>query len=110
MSKQDIEPTMTIKVGGIDIDVFFVPGDNDSFGDFTYLQTQIRVDSRLEGGALVDTLLHELFHAIWSIGQLKEKDQEEERAVAVMASYMTQILRDNPNVVMWITKNLPRIG
>ena len=42
MSKQDIEPTMTIKVGGIDIDVFFVPGDNDSFGDFTYLQTQIR--------------------------------------------------------------------
>ena len=108
--RQDIEPTMTIKVGGIDIDVFFVPGDNDSFGDFTYLQTQIRVDSRLEGGALVDTLLHEVFHAIWSIGQLKEKDQEEERAVAVMASYMTQILRDNPHLVKWITKNLPRNG
>ena len=58
----------------------------------------------------VDTLLHELFHAIWSIGQLKEKDQEEERAVAVMASYMTQILRDNPHLVKWITKNLPRNG
>ena len=44
------------------------------------------------------------------VGQLKEKDQEEERAVAVMASYMTQILRDNPHLVKWITKNLPRNG
>jgi len=98
---------MVIKVGAIDIDIFFIPGDNESFGDFTYLKTQIRIDSRLEGGALVDTLLHELFHAIWAVGQLKSKAQKEERAVAVMATYMTQILRDNPHLMKWITKNLP---
>jgi hypothetical protein len=97
---------MVIKVGAMDINVFFVPGDNDSFGDFTYIKSQIRVDSRLTGGALVDTLLHEVFHAIWAIGQLKDKGQEEERAVAVMATYMTQVIRDNPHLMRWIAKNL----
>jgi hypothetical protein len=54
----------------------------------------------------VDTLLHEVFHAIWAIGQLKDKGQEEERAVAVMATYMTQVIRDNPHLMRWIAKNL----
>ncbi len=100
------EVDMVIRVGPMDIGVFFIPGDNDTFGDFTYLKMQIRVDSRLEGAALVDTLLHEIFHAIWAMGQLKSKAQKEERAVAVMATYMTQVIRDNPHLMKWITKNL----
>jgi hypothetical protein len=101
-----VKPDMTIKVGAMDISVYFVPGDGDSFGDFTFLQNQIRVDNRLRKAALVDTLLHEILHAIWALGQLKTKREKEERAVAVTATYLTQIFRDNPHLVTWITENL----
>ena len=100
------DPDMIIKIGPMDIGIFFVPGDNETFGDFTYLKTQIRVDSRLKGPAKVDTLLHEVFHAIWAMGQLKSKAQKEERAVSFMATYMTQVLRHNPQVIRWSSKNL----
>jgi len=104
---------MVIKIGGMDIDVFFIPGDGEAFGDFTYLQCQIRVDNRLEGAALVDTLIHEVLHAIYAMGKLKNKaqsedelEEQEERVVSVMATYLTQVLRDNPHLVRWINKNL----
>lgn len=102
----NIVSDMVIKIGPLDIDVFFIPGDNEDFGDFTYLQSQIRVDSRLKSTALVDTLLHEILHAIWALGHLKSKAQKEERAVAVIATYLTQVIRDNPDLMKWIAKNL----
>jgi hypothetical protein len=101
-----IDPYMILKIAGMDIEVFLVPGDGESFGDFTYIQGQIRIDSRLKKGALVDTLLHEVLHAIWAVGHLKSKREKEERAVSVTATTLTQIFRDNPHFMKWITKNL----
>lgn len=97
---------MVVKVGAVDIDVFSLPFDGEAFGDFNYLNMRIRVDENLKGTVLVDTVLHELNHAIWAIGNLKTEKEEEERVVAVMASYWTQILRDNPHLVKWIIKNI----
>ena len=97
---------MVVKVGAVDIDVFSLPFDGEAFGDFNYLNMHIRVDENLKGTVLVDTVLHELNHAIWAIGNLKSEKEEEERVVAVMASYWTQILRDNPHLVKWIIKNI----
>jgi CobQ-like glutamine amidotransferase family enzyme len=97
---------MVVKVGAVDIDVFSLPFDGEAFGDFNYLNMRIRVDENLKGTVLVDTVLHELNHAIWAIGNLKSEKEEEERVVAVMASYWTQILRDNPHLVKWIIKNI----
>ena len=54
----------------------------------------------------MDTVLHEINHVIWAVGQLKTKMQKEERAVAVMATYWTQIFRDNPQLITWIKKTL----
>ena len=97
---------MVVKVGAVDIDVFSLPFDGEAFGDFNYLNMRIRVDENLKGTVLVDTVLHELNHAIWAIGNLKTEKEEEERVVAVMASYWTQILRDNPHLIRWIIRNL----
>ena len=97
---------MVVKVGAVDIDVFSLPFDGEAFGDFNYLNMRIRVDENLKGTVLVDTVLHELNHAIWAIGNLKSEKEEEERVVAVMASYWTQILRDNPHLIKWIIKNI----
>ena len=101
-----MNPFMVVKVGAVDIDVFSLPFDGDAFGDFNYLNMRIRVDENLKGTVLVDTVLHELNHAIWAIGNLKTEKEEEERVVAVMASYWTQILRDNPHLIRWIIRNL----
>ena len=101
-----MNPFMVVKVGAVDIDVFSLPFDGEAFGDFNYLNMRIRVDENLKGTVLVDTVLHELNHAIWAIGNLKSEKEEEERVVAVMASYWTQILRDNPHLVKWIIKNI----
>lgn len=103
-----MKPFMTIRVGAIDVEVFRMPLEDDTFGDFSYINTRIRIDDRLEGATLVDTLLHEINHVVWAVGQLKNKTQKEERAVAVMATYWTQIFRDNPQLLTWIKKNLTK--
>ena len=103
-----MKPFMTIRVGAIDVQAFRMPLEDDTFGDFSYINTRIRVDDRIEGATLVDTLLHEINHVIWAVGQLKNKEQKEERAVAVMATYWTQIYRDNPKLLTWIKNNLKK--
>ena len=101
-----MKPYMPIRVGAIDVNVYRMPLEDDTFGDFSYINTRIRIDDRLEGATLVDTVLHEINHVIWAVGQLKTKMQKEERAVAVMATYWTQIFRDNPQLITWIKKTL----
>ena len=54
---------------------------------------------------MVDTLIHEINHAAYAIGQLK-KDDDEERVVSVFASVWTQIYRDNPHLLKFIQKEL----
>jgi len=101
-----MKPYMVVKVGGMDIDIVRVPLNEEMFGDFSYINSRIRIEEKLVGAVLVDTVLHELNHAVWAMGQLEGKAQTEERAVSVMATYWTQIFRDNPKLIKWITKNL----
>ena len=101
-----MKPHMIIKVGAVDIDVFSLPFDGEAFGDFNYLLMRISLDEALKGPVYVDTLIHELNHAVWAIGNLQTKDEEEERVCSVMASMWTQIFRDNPEFMVWIEKNL----
>ena len=52
---------------------------------------------------VVDTLIHELLHAIWHEYGLDEKE-DEERAVLMLATGLTQVLADNPHLCRWINK------
>jgi len=103
-----MKPSMIIKVGGMDIDVLRVPLNGEMFGDFSYINSRIRIEEQLKGAVLVDTVKHELNHAIWAIGNLKDKKEEEERVCSVMASYQTQIDRDNLHYLEWTIKNLTK--
>tara|TARA_R100000951_G_C2623429_1_gene175272 strand:- start:584 stop:883 length:300 start_codon:yes stop_codon:yes gene_type:complete len=96
----------SVKVGPTDFSIEYVPLNDELFGDFSYINSRIRIEENLKGTALVDTVLHEILHAIWKLGQLKDKREDEERAVAIMATYLTQVLRDNPNMLTWLKKNL----
>ena len=101
-----MNPFMIVKIGGMDVEVYLIPGDNEVFGDFTYLNNRIRIDKGLKKGALVDTLIHEINHAVFAIGRLKSKEEKEERICSVMASVWTQIFRDNPHLMRFIQKEL----
>jgi len=96
----------SVKVGPTDFSIEYVPLNDELFGDFSYINSRIRIEQNLKGTALVDTVLHEILHAIWKLGQLKDKREDEERAVAIMATYLTQVLRDNPTMLTWLKKNL----
>ena len=96
----------SVKVGPTDFSIEYVPLNDELFGDFSYINSRIRIEQNLKGTALVDTVLHEILHAIWKLGQLKDKREDEERAVAIMATYLTQVLRDNPTMLNWLKKNL----
>lgn len=49
-----------------------------------------------------DTLIHELFHAIWGEYNIHEGD-DEERIVLTMATAWTQILLDNPELCKFLS-------
>lgn len=52
---------------------------------------------------LVDTLLHEITHAIWWAYGL-EDDDKEERIVRTMGAAWAQIWRDNPHLLGWLNE------
>lgn len=53
----------------------------------------------------VDTVLHELTHAIYGCSGLKPGD-DEERVVSVFATWLTMLLRDNPDLLGWLRVQL----
>jgi len=56
---------------------------------------------------IVDTLVHEIFHAIWDVFHLEEDDTEE-RIVATLATGWLGVLRDNPELVSCLLQVAPK--
>lgn len=56
---------------------------------------EILVDPYRTPEEQADTLLHELLHAAWYVGDLPAK-VDEEKAVTVLAHVLCQVIRDNP--------------
>ena len=61
----------------------------------------------------VNTLLHELLHAIYLFGSLQNSEltsdqqkADEERTVTVLANHLTDALRRNPQLLAWIQAEL----
>lgn len=50
-------------------------------------------------------MLHEILHAIYWVYGVEDEDKEE-RLVGMMASALTQVWRDNPQVVTWLNEQL----
>jgi hypothetical protein len=95
-----------IKVGGFDYKVY-------ERGDFVKTQGQfgqcdndvgvILVGTDLTKAMQVNTLIHEIFHAIYYVYNIEEKD-EEERVVNTFANGWHQVLSDNPSLVNYVKR------
>ena len=72
------------------------------YGEFASIEQVIRLQRDMPTRfKAVDTLLHELGHAIYWAFNLHDDDKEE-RMVGTMATAWTGIFRDNPWLTKWI--------
>ena len=98
----DLPPT--IRVGPHDIR-FAQLGTADAkknYGTFVPAEQEIQLQQEYVSGSMAaETVLHELMHAIFAVATVQVK-QGEEHIVSVIATYLAQIVRDNPDFVMWL--------
>jgi hypothetical protein len=52
-------------------------------------------------GRCIDTVLHEILHALYHVHTIPEKE-DEETTVAMMGTGLASLLMDNPALVQWI--------
>lgn len=65
------------------------------FGNMVADTLEINVCGHLAPIVTLDTLLHEILHAVYYVYHLDDKD-DEERIVSTLATAMTGVYRDNP--------------
>lgn len=65
------------------------------YGECSTVEFVIRIDGSHGLIKLMDTLMHEINHAIWFTYDIQDGDKEE-RIVGMIATAWTQVYRDNP--------------
>jgi hypothetical protein len=75
--------------------------DTESYGQMVASELEIDIVIHPKPIVVLDTLIHEIFHAIWYVSHLQEKDDDEERIVCTMATAWTAVLRDNPDLLVF---------
>lgn len=73
---------------------------NGAYGNTITDSLEINVASCFSPLIVLDTLIHEIMHAIYYAYHLDERD-DEERTVATIATAWVGVLRDNPAFVMF---------
>lgn len=94
----------SVRVGPYDLRIVRLSGRHAKrdYGQFCHESQEIRLRSRYASPTLAaDTLLHEILHAVWWVGQIKAKEGEE-HIVTVTATTLTQVIRDNPALMLWL--------
>lgn len=100
----------SIRVGPHDVRfaTLGVADAKNNYGTFVPAEQKIRLQPEYASGSMaVDTVLHELIHAIFSVGTVQVK-QGEEHIVSVVATYLAQIIRDNPAFLTWLQQTVKR--
>lgn len=91
----------SIKIGPYDYKIVIEDEDwlqmNDCYGSCYDLKKTITV-VLLDNPCVIDTLLHEIMHACYTVMGIREKEGEE-ATVSKLATAMTMVFRDNPELV-----------
>lgn len=75
------------------------------YGECDHLESTIRVDTSFGDMQIIETFLHELFHAAFDVGQANQDRTNtaetftEEFAIGFLASWLTTILKQNPELI-----------
>lgn len=75
------------------------------YGECNHTDRLIKIDVSHGYLQAVETLLHEILHAIWAMNNIHEVEHPtEEFVVGSLASGLTQVLLDNPEVAAFISQ------
>lgn len=77
----------------------------DCYGECDNAQSEIRIRADLDPVKAANTTLHEVLHACYFVGALRDEDNQE-RIVSVLANQFTQVARDNPRLMEWLAWQL----
>ena len=75
----------------------------DSYGQCDKQRGIIYICTHLDAIVVADTFLHEILHAVWHEYNLQDDDREE-RIVHTLATGLTQVMHDNPELLTWLKK------
>ena len=94
-----------VKVSGMVVDIVEwnpdVANAKNRYGECDLRNNQIRVDVTQHRQHLLDSLIHEINHAIYYIYNIHDEDNEE-RTVSTISTAWNQIYRDNPLLCKYI--------
>jgi hypothetical protein len=75
------------------------------FGDCNVNHSAIRVCTDFGPQRTCNTVVHELLHACWSSACLGDKEPEE-KVVQALADQLTQVFRDNPELILFLSNSV----
>ena len=96
----------SVRVCGFDFDIVayrrMEAVGAQNWGEFSSAELTIRIDPCARPQKVVDTMLHEILHAMMWVYDLHGRTDDEERMCSVLATAWLAFFRDNPTVVEWI--------
>jgi hypothetical protein len=100
----------SVRIGPYDIAVTVkeIPKDDDGNSPFGLYTPASSIELNTTAPNAIhaaDTMLHEVLHGVYGNAGLGPMSQEEQ-VVSAIATGLTQVLRDNPKLVAWLTKAL----
>lgn len=98
-----------VKIFNLDYEIIWVDKAietaTDAHGSCDTCTQTIVICREQKPGALTDTLMHEIMHAIFYSMNMSGNESEE-KVVSLLSTGMCTVLRDNPKLKKWIVKNL----
>src|SRR5258705_11539277 len=107
-----MERPTTVKVGPFDVKIVEFDKDDEDmklcFGAFDPMSLKIYLRPDFATKMLeVETLIHEVLHSVYWIQGIKHGPKNiEEHVVHNMSVGLTQVWRDNPNLISWINYSM----
>lgn len=100
----------TVRIGPHDIK-FSEMSKSDAdklYGLFVPTEKAIKLNNEYcTGSEAVETVLHEMIHAIFNVSKLEAKHGEE-RIAGTVGVYLAQVFRDNPELIAWMQQTVKK--
>jgi hypothetical protein len=102
VSVDDLPPAIRVGPHDIRFATLGAAEARKNYGTFVPAEQEIQLQQEYTSGSMAaETVLHELMHALFPVATVQVK-QGEEHVVSVVATYLAQIIRDNPDFVTWL--------
>jgi hypothetical protein len=96
-----------VRVGPFDYRVEEWPSSaasaREMLGECDRVNLVIRIRTDIPRQQVAETFLHEILHAIWVVGSMYQAGDDEEKLVTKLSINIFQVMRDNPDVMDFIT-------